>query len=151
MGNSLSSFGMEYGHKHSPKGGNVKIIYAWICLRAIKQWWKAGANHWSVILQLDNGQYVCTQKADTGAVFTDVVDSLRGAVFLTYGDSNTCRLSKYGTCDESWDRFYNYVLIYEDYTLSSKNCQNYARDIIKYLTDKTVGYYPIEDGGEFEQ
>ncbi|KAN0045024.1 hypothetical protein ACTA71_006551 [Dictyostelium dimigraforme] len=150
MGSSSSSFGMENGHKHSPKGDNVKIVYAWICLRTMKQWWKAGANHWSVILQLDNGQYACTQKVDTGAVFTDVADSLRGAVFLTCGDSNTFRLSQYGTCNESWKRFYDRVPIYDDYILFFNDCQNYARDIIKYLTGKTVGCYPIENGGEFK-
>ncbi|KAN0018544.1 hypothetical protein ACTFIU_011162 [Dictyostelium citrinum] len=150
MGSSSSSESIGVGFKETANAKNVKIVYVWICLRTMFSWYKFRANHWSVILKLSNGQYVCTQKDTDCNVVTQVRNSLREASILTWGDSSIFRLSCYGSCNESWDDFYNSIPIKDLYILFAGDCQNYARGIVNKITNKSVGVWLFEDGPVFK-
>lgn len=135
--------------KFQPKnyGKDLYITYVWVSLRSIKV-----ANHWAVIFKLSNGKYGITQLDTTGAVeLLDNYDSLESASWKTWGDRKHVRLSRYGSCYESYDRFVKSLLGPNYYFLFLHDCQNYAREIVKQLTGKVVGLFPIEDGPKFGQ
>ncbi|KYQ90321.1 hypothetical protein DLAC_08925 [Tieghemostelium lacteum] len=127
---------------------DVRIVYVWVGLRSLISWW--GANHWSVILKLSNGQYVCQQKNTNHYVACKVENSLGDAARQTWGEEGRkVRLSCYGECDVSWSTFHSNFREHSRYSYITDDCQNYARKLVDYLTGNFVGMFPIEDGPEF--
>lgn len=149
MGSS-SSKSSSSGHVRFERiEDNLTIKEVWIGLRQLVPWYASGVNHWSVIMKLDNGRYVCLQKHDSGKIGCETAGSLRSASLMTWGgeEYNKVRLSCYGTCNEAWSTFKKYYLPqYDEYTLIFDDCQTFARHKVEYLTGKTVGIWPIEDG-----
>jgi hypothetical protein len=128
-------------------GKGLYITYVWVSLRSI-----AVANHWAVIFKLSNGKYGITQLDTSGGVeLLDNYGSLESASWKTWGQRDHVRLSCYGSCYESYDRFVKSLLGTHVYILGLHDGQNYAREIVKQLTGKVVGVYPIEDGPKFGQ
>ncbi|KYQ94216.1 hypothetical protein DLAC_04511 [Tieghemostelium lacteum] len=127
---------------------DVRIVYVWVGLRSLKGWY--GPNHWSVILKLSNGQYVCQQKNTNHYVACKVENSLGDAARQTWGEKGRkVRTSCYGECDVSWSTFHSEFTEYSEYTFFTGDCQNYARKLVDYLNKKTVGLFPSENGPEF--
>ena len=121
------------------------ITYVWISLKKL-----IAANHWAVIFKLSNGKYGITQFDTTGGIeLIDNFNTLEAASRATQGKSNHVRLSCYGSCRIDYDQFVNSLCGEHTYVFGFNDCQNYAREIVKILTGKTVGWWPIEDGPEF--
>ena len=119
----------------------------WIGLKKI-----AFANHWSVIYRLSNGKYGITQFDTSGGIdLRDDFNSLESASLETWGGlGNKVRLSCYGSSNENYQRFIrNFFGRKFTYILGLSDCQNFAREVVGYLTGKAVGVWPIEDGPEY--
>jgi len=128
---------------------NVKIVYVWVGIRTLLPWYLSGANHWSVILKLDNGQYACVQKHDSGKTDCVIKNSLKEASLRTWGIGDKVRLSEYGQCSKSWEVFRADLPQESYYVVILIDCQDFARQLVGQLTDKLVGVWPIEDGPVF--
>ncbi|EFA84031.1 hypothetical protein PPL_03104 [Heterostelium album PN500] len=157
MGSSSSKADITKGRKDDvrveDREKDVRIVEVWIALRTLDGFWCFGANHWSVILRLSNGQYVCSQKETQGFVWTTVWNSMRSAALSTWTNesnpTNRVRTSCYGYCDFSWHKFHDWVPLGDSYYLGLDDCQNFAREIVNMITDKSVGMFPLEDGPTF--
>ena len=153
LGRKLSAF-KKFDSTHF---NNVNITFVYVALRKIggsnffSNIFTLGANHWSVILTLSNGKYACVQLDTTGKIDLRLRNSLRDASLLTWGRSNTVRLSRYGSCNYNYDKFVESLYGEHWYILGINDCQNFAREVVKKLNGKWVGVYPIEDGPEFEE
>jgi hypothetical protein len=135
--------------REDASGHNVRIIYVWIGLRTLSAW-LLGANHWSVILKLSNGQYACIQKNTNDDISCEVGSSLETSAKRTWGgEGYKVRLSCYGSCDKSWTEFRNNLWVRDSYIYILWDCQNFARKIVDDLTGKTAGLWPIENGPKF--
>ena len=105
IGKALSAF-KKFDDTHFD---NVNITYVYVGLRKIglsnffSNIITAGANHWSVILKLSNGKYACVQLDTSGKIDLRVRNSLRSASLLTWGRSDTVRLSRYGSCKYNYN------------------------------------------------
>ena len=142
--------GIKEDVKEEDKEKDIRIKYVYVALRKLGGFWSFGANHWSVIAKLSNGQYVCMQKDDDGAHFYTMHNSKKEAVLKTWGNSSAkVRLSCYGSSDVSWKEFRNGLDNKSYYFIIFKDCQDFARGIVDQLTGKTVGVWPIEDGETF--
>lgn len=131
---------------------NVKIEYVWIGIKTLLPWYLSGANHWSVILKLNNGKYACIQKHDSAKIGCEIDSSLETSARRTWGRESKVRLSCYGPCKSSkqaWRDFRDKLPSNERYIAIEYDCQNFAREIVEKLTGKTVGIWPIEDGPTF--
>ena len=122
---------------------NTYIIEVWVALKKI-----AFANHWAVIYKLSNGKYGITQFDTTGKIgLSDKYDTLEQASLQTWGGlGKRVRLSCYGKCYKNYIDWVESLYGTHIYFLGLHDCQNYAREVVKELTGKTVGVWPIEDG-----
>ena len=59
------------------------------------------------------------------------------------------RLSCYGSCCRNYINWVESFYGKHTYILGFYDCQNFAREVVKDLTGKTVGIWPIEDGPTF--
>lgn len=124
----------------------VNIIYVWIALKKI-----AFANHWAVIYELSNGKYGIVQFDTTGGIgLSDNYNTLEEASMKTWGGlGKRVRLSCYGSCCRNYINWVESFYGKHTYFLGFHDCQNFAREVVEDLTDKTVGVWPIEDGPTF--
>ena len=126
----------------------VNIIRVWLGLKKI-----AFANHWAVIYKLSNGKYGIVQFDTTGKIgLSDTSNTLEDASLKCWGGlGNRVRLCCYGSCNRNYinwvERFYGP----HQYILGFHDCQNFAREVVRDLTGKRVGVWPIEDGPTFGQ
>ena len=133
--------------RNIPEPRNARITYVYIAIRKI-----AVVNHWAVILEIDNGKYyVNTQKnveKNNKNILLDYFYSLKSAAedTLKLSYDSAIFLSRYGSCNYNWEKFYNELNPKDSYVFFFDDCQNYCRRIVKLLTGKTVGLWPIEDG-----
>lgn len=126
---------------------NVYITYVWVSLKKL-----IAANHWAVVFKLSNGKYGITQFDTTGGIeLIDDFNSLEAASRATWGKSDHVRLSCYGSCKKNYNNFVSDLCCEHTYIFGFNDCQNYAREIVKILTGRTVGVWPIEDGPDFGQ
>ena len=103
-----------------------------------------------MIFRLDYGKYGITQFDTTGGIeLLDNFNTLEAASKATWGSSNHVRLCKYGSCYKNYDNFIENLCGEHTYIPLFNDCQNYAREIVKELTGKTVDVWPIENGPEF--
>ena len=163
MGNSFQYLGEKcscFEEFDTTRYDGVNIIYAYVALRKILGGLNRGQifnianylpNHWSVILELDNGKYVCTQLDTTGKIDLRVRNSLREASMETWGRDFLVRLSKYGSCKYNYNKFLDSLKGGHWYIILVNDCQNFARNVIRELTGKYVGVFPIEDGPTFKK
>ena len=126
----------------------VYITKVWISLKKI-----AFANHWAVVFKLSNGKYGIVQFDTSGKIgLSDTYNSLEEASLKTWGGlGNRVRLSCYGSCYRNYIDWVESFYGKHTYVLGSHDCQNFAREVVEDLTDKTVGVWPIEDGPTFGQ
>ena len=150
LGESCSAF-KEFDNTHY---NGVDIVYVYVGLRKIFGGTKDSINnylpnHWSVILELSNDKYVCVQLDTTGKIDLRVRNTLRQASLLTWGRGCLVRLSRYGSCRYNYNQFLDSLKGGHWYIFLVNDCQNFAREVVKELTGKYVGVFPIEDGPEF--
>lgn len=86
-----------------------------------------------------------------GKIDLRVRNTLRKASLLTWGRANLVRLSCYGSCNYNYNFFLDSLTKGRGhwYILLVNDCQNFARKVVKELTGKVVGIFPIEDGPKF--
>jgi hypothetical protein len=128
--------------------GNPTVISVEMGLRTIS-WLFLGANHWSVLVALSNGQWVCIQFHTTGCMTADVFDCKRDAVLHTCPRTkHRVRISKYGPTNRTvyWSDIVTWIESKQggSYMLGVRDCQNFCRKMISWLTGKWVGVWPIE-------
>ncbi|EFA86780.1 hypothetical protein PPL_00585 [Heterostelium album PN500] len=113
--------------RENDKNKQVKIVCSWIAKKSLFSWF--GPNHWSVILQLDNGQYACIQKHNYSFVVSLVRNSLESAALETWGETGRrVRLSCYGEVDNiTWSSFFERFVYDQRYFLLFDDCQNFSR------------------------
>lgn len=134
--------------------GNPKITFVQLGLRTISML-LGGINHWSVLLQLSNGQWVCCQFHTNGAVTAHVYNSEREAALRTCptNGGERVRTSEYGYTDRPlyWSDVVSWLHGRQGgyYVFGAQDCQNFCRNMIDWLTDKWVGWWPIENGVTF--
>jgi hypothetical protein len=87
-------------------------------------------NHWSIILELDNGKYVWTQLDTTGKIDLRVRNSLRQASMETWGRDSLVRLSDYCSCNYYYNAFLDTLNGGHWYIFLVNDCQNFARKVI---------------------
>ena len=126
---------------------NAKVTKVWVTQQK-----KGIANHWAVILEINNGiYYVNTQKEKGESLYLNYFYSLRAAVEASRRNefrTTEVRLFFYGSCYKYWDMVYKKInsMKNENHFIIFQDCQNYARDIVSNITGKTVGFFPIENG-----
>ena len=108
-------------------------------------------NHWGVVVEADSGWVSIQFEGSIGVTYHS---SYTSAALDNWG-CKTCdiRTSCYGYAYSNLtlgdlldhieklkrDKYSTYILVFRD-------CQNFARNVVDYLTGKWVGAFPIEDG-----
>ena len=137
--------------RNIPEPRNARITWAWVAMRKIAPFF---ANHWAVILEIDHGKYYVNAQKDKkdsngDNIHLDYFYSKKSASEATfkYGYNSAIRLSDYGKCDYSWEKFYKDLGPADGYYLIFADCQNFCRKIIYQVTinNKWVLPYPLED------
>ena len=117
-------------------------------------WFLLGLNHWSVLLGLSNGQWVCVQFHNNGAITTHVANQERDAALCTTPlGRQLVRTSVYGGTHRPiyWSEIVTWLRYRQGgyYLPGVRDCQNFSRQMIRWLTRRWVGVWPIEDGDVF--
>lgn len=113
-------------------------------------------NHWAVIIEITSG-FINVQFEANGVQVSDHT-SMADAARTSLGNRDSkIRTSRYGRAHGGLNvgilndyvehlkagRFQEYIFIFRD-------CQCFAREVVKYLTGKVVGAFPIENGPTFQ-
>ena len=137
-----------------PISDNPSVVCVKMGLRRIS-WLCLGVNHWSVLLGLSNGQWVCVQSHNNGAITAHVCNEEHGAALYTTPLSNRklVRTSIYGSTNRliHWSEIETWIRSRQGgyYLPGVRDCQNFSRQMIGWLTNRWVGVWPIEDGHVF--
>jgi hypothetical protein len=144
-----SSSNISYSNT-SNLGEHVLVTYCWIALRTM-EWMAMGSNHWAVILELSNGTYANIQVNKPNGVYINCFSNKKDAALYTFGSmTSRVRLSTYGGSSKTWQNLMYFIKHSDNnYCLFRNDCQNFSRKIIEFLTDKSVGFWPIENGETF--
>ncbi|EFA86345.1 hypothetical protein PPL_00137 [Heterostelium album PN500] len=125
---------------------DVRVVYIYIafCRLGVR------FNHWSVILELSNGQFACIQKIrhsfGNGWILIEVDSDLRTSVLRTCGDTNEIRTHKFSAVNFSWKKLRSWVPFEEGYNWTYLNCQKFADKVTSYICGKEIDSLPCEDG-----
>lgn len=133
--------------------GNPSIVCVKMGIRRIS-WLLLGLNHWSVLLGLSNGQWVCVQFHNNGAITTHVANYERDAALCTTPlGYQIVRTSIYGPTHRPiyWSDVVKWLKYRQGgyYLPGVRDCQNFSRQLIRWLTLRWVGVWPIENGDIF--
>ena len=129
------------------------VVSVKVGLRRIS-WFLLGLNHWSVILGLSNGQWVCVQFHNNGAITTHLTHHERDAALCTTPlGHQIVRTSLYGMTHRPiyWSEIVTWLRYRQGgyYVPGVRDCQNFTRQLISWLTKRWVGIWPVEDGDIF--
>lgn len=133
--------------------GNPTVVEVQLGIRTI-EWLKLGLHHWSVLLKLSNGQSVCVQFHTTGAVTADVFKSDKDAALHTCPRrAKKVRIANYGSTRRPvcWSDVRAWIETQQGgrYIFGFRDCQNFARTMIRWLTGTWVGVWPKGSGVAF--
>jgi hypothetical protein len=112
------------------------------------------ANHWAVAIEVINCGFINVQFHESSTIQISYHNTASEAALETWGDQDrNVRTSNYGKAHEGltvWDlrRFVweLYVGEFAKYFLFTKDCQNFARRLVGWLTGKWVDVIPDEGG-----
>ncbi|CAF1272003.1 unnamed protein product [Adineta ricciae] len=133
--------------------GNPKVVEVRLGLRTMN-YACLGARHWSVLLKLSNDQWACIQFHITGMITADIFDCEEDAVLYTSPRAyHKVRTSIYGSTTQSlyWSDVVNWIEMEQGkhYMLGFRDCQNFARKMVRWLTGRRIGVWPTENGKIF--
>ena len=150
MGSVSSNVIIDKEEWKLPKNKELTIIDAKLCKR--KLWL---VNHWAVLTRLSDNTWLTIQYDKFGGILIDHTYDFDTAKYRTRTfNLSIPKISSYGSppkkitikeLEEQLNKWQNdwsyYILIFHD-------CQNFAREVIKWLTNNWVGIYPIEEDEE---